>query len=69
MKIEIVERLSKEGLTHIKIQCANGDTIRLEVEEFNNVGSTENRISVTCVDTYPSIMPKEANKIIINFLP
>lgn len=69
MKIEIVERLSKNDRTHIKIECANGDSIRLDIEEYNNFGSTENRILVTSVDTYPSVQPKAANQFLINFIP
>lgn len=69
MKVEISERYTSKNVTHIKIECANGDSIRLEIEEFNDFGSTENRILVTCVDTYPMIQPKAANQVLINFKP
>lgn len=64
MKIEIVERLSSITTKHVKIQCANGDTIRLDIQEVEN----DVKILVTSVDTYPAVQPKTANQILINFI-
>ncbi len=67
MRVEIVERLSKTNTTHIKIECANGDSIRLDVEEYQKDNLWHNRILVTSVETDPHVQPKTSNQILINF--
>jgi len=68
MKTEIVQRYSSPNKSHIKIECANGDSIRLEIEEYEHNGVVLNRILLTSVDTYPTVQPKASNQILINFI-
>lgn len=68
MKVEIAERYSNERRCMIRVECENGDSLRIDIQEALQSDNTYlNRIEITSVELTPYIQPKASNQLLITF--